>query len=244
MRQTVRRLQPKLRRLIAKSWTPSHCYYPLRGARLVGRPSDEIWYFAYGANMHDSASRVRRGIQPLECRPGHIKGYQLRVNLQGRPKGRAAPANLSPDPRADVWGVLCRITRRNLMRLDSKEGRLHCSGQRGRWQAVSRYITLLRDGARAYGLPAHYIRFFGKCRPRTVGGRVQSFPDVMETSHSARRQEGVLLNGDAGSVCSGVPHSIAGSVIMEPISHRLFGRKCVRARRLCLGFRYPQPEPL
>jgi hypothetical protein len=39
----------KLRRIIAKSWILSSVYYPLRGARLLGRPNDEIWYFAYSA---------------------------------------------------------------------------------------------------------------------------------------------------------------------------------------------------
>jgi hypothetical protein len=81
----LRRLRPKLRRLIAKSWILSRCYYPLRGHRLSGRANDEIWYFAYGANMHDSTFRVRRGIQPLEHRSGRIKGYRLRFNLEGRP---------------------------------------------------------------------------------------------------------------------------------------------------------------
>ncbi|MBV8738906.1 MAG: hypothetical protein JO007_16935 [Alphaproteobacteria bacterium] len=41
----------RLRRLIASSWVLSRPYYRLRGARLVGRPSDEVWYFAYGANI-------------------------------------------------------------------------------------------------------------------------------------------------------------------------------------------------
>jgi gamma-glutamylcyclotransferase len=107
--------------LIAKSWILSRCYYPLRVHRVPGRAKDEIWYFAYGANMHDSAFRVRRGIQPLEHRSGHIKGYQLRFNLDARTKGKAAPANLHLDPEAEVWGVLCRITRRELTRLDSTE---------------------------------------------------------------------------------------------------------------------------
>jgi hypothetical protein len=49
-------LRRKLRRLIAKSWILSRCYYPLRGHRLSGRAKDEIWYFAYGANMHDPKS--------------------------------------------------------------------------------------------------------------------------------------------------------------------------------------------
>jgi hypothetical protein len=68
----------------------------------------------------DSAFRVRCDVQALECRPGRIKGYRLRFNLDGRPRGKAAPANLHPDLEAELWGVLYRITRRDLLRLDSK----------------------------------------------------------------------------------------------------------------------------
>lgn len=173
----------KLRRAITRSWLLSRSYYRFRGARLVGRPSDEVWYFAYGANMHDATFRIRRGIQPLERRIGHIRGYRLRFNLEGRPKGKAAPANLYPDPGAKVWGVVYRITRRDLMRLDSTEGVpgrgyrhvvVEVEGDDGQlFDAVTyiaegrhddgkpslRYVTLLRDGARAHGLPADYICF-------------------------------------------------------------------------------------
>jgi gamma-glutamylcyclotransferase len=186
IRPIIRRLRPKLRRLITKSWVLSRCYYRCRGARLRGRARDEVWYFAYGANMNDSAFRVRRGIQPRECRTGHVRGYRLRFNLEGRPRGRAAPANLHPDPEAEVWGVLYRITRRDLMRLDSTEG---VPGRGYRHIAITvedadnrlvpaiaymaqgkdvdgrpslRYITLLRDGARAHGLPETYIRFLAE----------------------------------------------------------------------------------
>jgi gamma-glutamylcyclotransferase len=181
--QTVRILRPKLRRLITKSWILSRCYYSLWGYRLSGRANDEIWYFAYGANMHDSAFRVRRRIQPLELRCGHIKGYRLRFNLEGRPRGKGAPANLHPDPDAEVWGVLYRITRRDLIRLDSTEGvpgrgyrhvEIEAEDQDGRVIAAVtymaqgkevdgkpslRYITLLREAARSHGLPETYIRF-------------------------------------------------------------------------------------
>jgi gamma-glutamylcyclotransferase len=133
--------------------------------------------------MDDGTFRVRRGIQALECRPGRIKGYRLRFNLDGRPRGKAAPANLHPDPGAEVWGVLYRITRRDLLRLDSTEGvpgrgyrhvEIEAEDRKGRAvQAVTymaqgkevdgkpsfRYITLLRDGARARGLPEPYIQF-------------------------------------------------------------------------------------
>ena len=173
----------KRRRLIAKSWVLSRLYYPLRGVRLAGRAKDQIWYFAYGANMDEATFRVRRNIQPFECRPGRIRGYRLRFNLEGRPKGKAAPANLCLDPEAEVWGVLYRMTRRDLIQLDATEGVpgrgyrhtvVEAEDADGRpLQAVAymargkevdgkpslRYIRLLREGARAHGLPEHYIRF-------------------------------------------------------------------------------------
>ena len=177
------RLRVKLRRLIAISWLLSRCYYRCRGAHLPGKAGDEVWYFAYGANMDDDTFRVRRGVQPLACRCGSIKGYRLRFNLDGRPHGRSAPANLYPDPDAEVWGVLYRITRRDLMRLDATEGvpgrgyrhvEVTAEDRNGRvvravtyiaqgkemdGQPSLRYITLLRDSARAHGLPEVHIRF-------------------------------------------------------------------------------------
>jgi hypothetical protein len=79
--------------------------------------------------------------------------------------------------------VLYRITRRDLIRLDSTEGvpgrgyrhvAIKAEDRSGRViQAITymaqgkeidgkpslRYITLLREGARAHGLPENYIRF-------------------------------------------------------------------------------------
>ena len=173
----------KLRRILAKSWTLSKIHYRLRGLRIEGRPEDKVWYFAFGANMHDSAFRERRGMRPIEWRAGRVRGHRLRFNLDGRPLGKAAPANLFPDPDAEAWGVLYLITRAGLVRLDSTEG---VPGRRyrqlwmdaedtdgNRLRAVTyiaegnesdgnpslRYITLLRDGARAHGLPEPYLRF-------------------------------------------------------------------------------------
>ena len=141
--------------------------------------------------MDDSTFRICRGIQAREYRSGRLKGYQLRFNLDGRPKGRSAPANLQSDPDAEVWGVLYRITRRDLVRLDLTErvpGRwyrhveIEAEDRDGRAiQAVTymaqgkemdgkpslRYITLIRDGARAHGLPENYIRFLQRIEPRS-----------------------------------------------------------------------------
>src|SRR5215831_2447142 len=177
------RLPRKLRRLIARSWWLSWCFYRVHGLPLVGPPGEEVWYFAYGANMHDSAFRERRGMRPLDWRPGRVHGYRLRFNLEGRPRGKAAPANLFPDLHAEVWGVLYKLTRRDLLHLDATEGvpgRRYCpiwldaediggsklnavtyiaQGNEKDGKPSLRYITLLRDGARAHGLPEHYIRF-------------------------------------------------------------------------------------
>ncbi len=168
--------------LIASSWTLSWYLYRLHGIRLIGPPTAEIWYFAYGANMHDTAFREMRRMNPLEWRPGRIRGYRLRFNLTA-PGGKAAYANVCADPGAEVWGVLYRITRRDLVRLEATEG-VPWGGYRSHWldaeditgaviQATTlmarghdddrtpslRYATLLREGARAHGLPAHYIQF-------------------------------------------------------------------------------------
>lgn len=178
--RNARRLR---RRLLAKSWLLSKMHYRVHGLRLDGRPSDHVWYFAYGSNMHDSAFQQRRRIQPLEWRAGRIAGYRLRFNLEGWPRGKAAPANIRPDPTAEVWGVLYRITRRDLLRLNSTEGvpgggyrptLLMAEDTHGNrlpviaYSAVGkptdgtpslRYITLLREGARAHGLPARWLDY-------------------------------------------------------------------------------------
>jgi cation transport regulator ChaC len=172
----------KFNGLIARSWALSWCLYRLHGIRLIGPPREEIWYFAYGANMHDSAFRHWRGMCPREWRPGRVRGYRLRFNLKGPPRGRSVYANLCVDPAAEVWGVLYKITRRDLVRLGATEGvpwwryrplgldtedisgtalqaaTFIAKGDEDDRKPSLRYLTLLREGARAHGLPEHYIR--------------------------------------------------------------------------------------
>ena len=172
----------KLNGLMASSWVLPWCVYRLHGIRLIGPPHEEIWYFAYGANMHDSAFRDWRGMRPREWRAGRVRGYRLRFNLMA-PRGKAIYANMSADPAEEVWGVLYKITRRDLVRLEATEG-VPWGGYRPHWLGVEdiggtvlqaatlmarsydddgapslRYLTLLREGARAHGLPERYIRF-------------------------------------------------------------------------------------
>ena len=179
------RLRHGLRRVwipvILQSWPLARLWYRVWGLSLTGQPEDEVWYFAFGANMHDSAFLERRRMRPAEWRSGRLEGYRLRFNLDGRPRGRSAPANIEPSDDDEVWGVLYRITRRQLVHLNATEGVPGCNyrphwvdaldASDNRLRVVTymaegnerdgspslRYITLLREGARAHGLPDHWI---------------------------------------------------------------------------------------
>ena len=69
MQHSVLRFALKLRRAQREILDSLTLLYPLRGHRLPGRANDEIWYFAYGANMHDRAFRVRRSVFLQSSRP-------------------------------------------------------------------------------------------------------------------------------------------------------------------------------
>ncbi len=119
-----------MRRLLKRIWIPiilrlwplARLWYRLWGLTLEGKPSDDVWYFAFGANLNDSVFRGHRKMRPLEWRVGKVDGYRLRFNLEGRPKGKAAPANIEPHYGEEVWGVLYRMTRRDMVWLNSTEG--------------------------------------------------------------------------------------------------------------------------
>ncbi len=55
--QLVLKTMLKICSLWASSWVLPWFVYRLRGNRLIGRPAEDIWYFAYGSNMHESAFR-------------------------------------------------------------------------------------------------------------------------------------------------------------------------------------------
>lgn len=179
----------RLRRFLKRLWLPvilriwplARLWYRLWGLQLVGRPDDEVWYFAFGANMSDSVFRGRRRMKPEEWRVGRAPNYRLRFNLEGRPRGKAAPANIEPSQGDEVWGVLYRMTRRDMVWLNSTEGvpgwryypvwlevedlkgngltafSLIADGLSTDGNPSLRYITLLREGAQAHDLPAHWI---------------------------------------------------------------------------------------
>jgi len=141
--------------------------------------SGALWYFAYGSNMHPSIFNERRGMHPIDARPGRLDGHRLCFNLPVGP-GERGVANLLPEPGAHTWGVLYLLPAAELDHLDRTElvhrglyqrlpvevvARRHrvpaftyqsLLGSDGR-KPSKRYRRLLIEGARHHGLPAEYI---------------------------------------------------------------------------------------
>lgn len=162
-------------------WPLAKLVYRSFGLTLEGQPDDLVWYFAYGSNLDATTFHTRRQMTPRRSMVASVRGYRLRFNLDGFPQGKAAPANIETDDRAELWGVLYELTRRELVRLDATEGvpggayrHVWVDAESTRGETVGaltymapgnptdgkpslRYINLLRDGARAHGLPAHWV---------------------------------------------------------------------------------------
>ena len=103
------------------------------------------------------------------------------ITAGGSKPGVSDPAKIVEAPGEHVWDVLYRITQRNLIWLDSTEGVpdphyrhlwTEAEDMRGRRRSCLtymadglekdgnpslRYLTLLREGASAYGLPEPYV---------------------------------------------------------------------------------------
>ena len=117
------------------------------------------------------------------------KGIACVLTSKGGRRARRRRPTSHPIRRRKFGGVLYQITRAGLVRLDSTEG---VPGRRYRhlWvdavdidgRAIAavtyiaegketdgnpslRYITLLRDGARAHGLPDHWLKYLDKVHP-------------------------------------------------------------------------------
>lgn len=141
-----------------------------------------VWYFAYGSNMNRAIFCERRGMCPVEFRPGWIDGYRLCFDLPIGP-GERGVANVVPAPGARTRGVLYLLPPDDCDRLDRTEG-VHVGvygrvpvdvfvgdGEpvaaftyRSTWSAAgrkpsARYLGLLIEGARHHGLPPEYVAF-------------------------------------------------------------------------------------
>jgi hypothetical protein len=104
------------RRLVTKSWLASRWHYQRHGLVLHGRPSDEVWYFAYGSNMHEGTFVERRRIRPLDSRVGRLVGYRRNAG----------------------WKLSISVAERGGRGRQSVDSRrLCCQRQGDRWQSIT-----------------------------------------------------------------------------------------------------------
>ena len=141
--------------------------------------TENVLYFAFGANMAHRVFVERRGMAPRRAVAGFLEDYALVFDHSGLPIFDEAFANLKPVAGARVWGVLYEITPDNMETLDRLEGggaydhqmvTVETSGG-SREQAVAyisegrteglrpsrRYRDLLVAGARERDLPPDWV---------------------------------------------------------------------------------------
>ncbi len=170
----------------------------------------EIWNFAYGGNMNPGVLYEKRRIQPLESIAAHLRGFRLAFNLRGLPLFEPAFANVVPSAGDCVHGVLHRLTWPQLRRLDRYEGKgwayrsltleVEAYDQRKISARVysaifttrerypsCRYLNLLREGARHYGLQPEYINMLDNhpCQSfqttfKIISRRVERFSQIVK----------------------------------------------------------------
>jgi len=154
-----------------------------------------VWYFAYGSNMETATLRGRRGIEPLCALGARAAGWRLVLDKPPLVPVGEAFANIVPDARAAVLGVLYELSPADWEHVELTEGvrignyrsvtvrasplsepalevdaRTLTSDRRDPTLGPSaRYMASLIAGAEEHGLPAEYVAFLRAvpARPET-----------------------------------------------------------------------------
>ena len=140
-------------------------------------PGLSIRYFAYGSNLATSVREGRRGLRPLSTAPGFVRDHRLAFDLPGMGPAEPAFASIRPAAGEECHGGLFELSLMDWSRLCASEGVpfayrvAEVDVQRydgasapaftlignvrtpfGDLQPSSRYLELIRDGARELGL--------------------------------------------------------------------------------------------
>jgi len=154
----------------------------------LGSQYDGVWNFAYGANMAREKLSGARGLNPMESKPGFLRGYRLSFSHRGA-MGNVVPAAednavvggacRAPD---GVHGVLHRLTSEQMGALTNMEHEywpmeVNVEAYDGSTiravvfrsppsrmikdglPPITRYLSLLQMGARDWQLDKSYCQF-------------------------------------------------------------------------------------
>ena len=145
--------------------------------------ADDVWYFAYGSNLHPEVRERRRGLLPSAVMPAVLPEWRLAFELPGLPLIEPAMASILPAPGREVHGLLLCFSPAQLVALERSEGsgRFYekievetrsYAGTRVRalafkalpeWVVAERlpsrrYLEIIREGAHRSGLHPDYCR--------------------------------------------------------------------------------------
>lgn len=184
-----------------------------------------VWYFAYGANMATDVIVGRRGLQVLESRAGRAIGWRVGFVERGLPLVEPAFAGLVSEEvmqahtveardalertTTEAWGVLHRVSERDLRRLDRFEGpgyqrraitvrdrdervveaQAYTSPRPIAGRAPSRrYRDLLLHGANEHGLPESHLAWLRAHATRYVPGLAETLELAVLAVEKLRRR--------------------------------------------------------
>lgn len=145
-----------------------------------------MWYFAYGSNM--SRQQIENRVQRTGLRwmIGCLDSYTLRFNKESR-LDHSGKANLVPDEKGSVWGVVFEVHEEELEPLRAFDGDykkkkvdLATPGQTEKLSAeafcadvggpdllpTSSYLQTILEGARQHGLPMDYCQRLANTKTR------------------------------------------------------------------------------
>ena len=141
-----------------------------------------VWNFAYGSNLHPDRVRSRAMFKPSRVERARLVDWRLAFNLStGLPFAEPSMANIIPAAQREVHGLALEMTEAQLEALIRSEGggrfyhcvelplqtyagdHIHARAFIARDEMVReevppslRYMTLIRDGARAHALEDAY----------------------------------------------------------------------------------------
>ncbi|MCY1004215.1 gamma-glutamylcyclotransferase [Nannocystis pusilla] len=88
----------------------------------TSRSSGDVWYFAYGSNLHPQRRATRAALSPLDTTPGTLCGWRLVFDMPGVPPADPAMASIRREAGSEVHGLLLRLTAHQFAALVGSEG--------------------------------------------------------------------------------------------------------------------------
>eukprot|EP00873_Tetraselmis_striata_P022471 jgi/Tetstr1/442735/TSEL_030824.t1 len=80
------------------------------------------YYFAYGSNLNSEVLEGRRGIKPMDMRPGLVQDYRLAFNMPGMPGVEPSFASVEPAQGCEVHGAVFTLDWQGWLRVCQSEG--------------------------------------------------------------------------------------------------------------------------